>query len=289
MQTLSGRVATITGAASGIGLALARRCAREGMSLALGDIEAEPLERARAEFEAAGTPVLAQPLDVTDEAQVQRFADAAYQRFGAVHLLCNNAGVASRSLAEPIWEIPLADWRWILDVNVMGVVHGLRAFVPRMISGGRVGHVVNTASVAGLLAGSGPYHASKHAVVCLTEGLYRQFRTAGTRLSASVLCPGLVRTEIMQAERNRQAAYGEPADPATLSPATREWAARFREALSAGFTPGHVADAVLDGVLADRFYIVPAQTPIMQMVQLRLEDIAKGRNPSLPPPAVHAP
>ena len=208
MQDLTGKVAVVTGAASGIGLALARHFAREGLQLVLADIEAAPLARALAQLQAEGATAIAVPTDVSQPAAVDALADAAYARFGAVHLLCNNAGVASPGIMAPGWLASVAEWQWILDVNLMGVVHGVKAFVPRMLAGGHEGHVVNTASVAGLMTASNPYHVSKHGVTCLTEGLYKDFRRMGARLSASVLCPGLIRTGILQAERNRPASAG---------------------------------------------------------------------------------
>jgi NAD(P)-dependent dehydrogenase (short-subunit alcohol dehydrogenase family) len=163
------------------------------------------------------------------------------------------------------------------------VVHGVRAFVPRMLAGGDEGHIVNTASVAGLLSGPGPYFASKHAVTCLSEGLYKDLRTAGARLSASVLCPGIIRTAILDAERNRPSAFGAPTDVAALPEATQRWAADFRAQLEAGLDPAQVADAVADAIVADRFYIVPAQPPLLALIKTRLQDIAGLRNPTLPP------
>ena len=283
MQQLQGRVAVITGAASGIGLALAQACAREGMKLVLADIETDPLLRVQAQLRAEGVAAVAQTADVMDEAQVIALADTAYREFGAVHLLCNNAGVAAPALRAPSWETSAAEWQWVLGVNLMGVAHGVRAFVPRMLAGGDEGHVVNTASVAGLISGPGPYFASKHGVVCLSEALYKELRAAGARLSASVLCPGLVHTAILDAERNRPAAFGPRTDLQSASASVRQAAASFRESLQSGYAPSQVADAVLDGVRADRFYIVPAQPPLVDLVRLRLQDILEGRNPTLPP------
>ncbi len=283
MQQLQGRVAVITGAASGIGLALAQACAREGMKLVLADIETDPLLRVQAQLRAEGVAAVAQTADVMDEAQVIALADTAYREFGAVHLLCNNAGVAAPALRAPSWETSAAEWQWVLGVNLSGVAHGVRAFVPRMLAGGEEGHVVNTASVAGLISGPGPYFASKHGVVCLSEALYKELRAAGARLSASVLCPGLVRTAILDAERNRPAAFGPRTDLQSASAGVRQAAASFRESLQSGYAPSQVADAVLDGVRADRFYIVPAQPPLVDLVRLRLQDILEGRNPTLPP------
>jgi NAD(P)-dependent dehydrogenase (short-subunit alcohol dehydrogenase family) len=284
MQQLQGRVAVITGAASGIGLAMATRFARAGMKLVLADIETDALQRARAQLQAMDAQALALTVDVADAGSVERLADAAYAAFGAVHLLCNNAGVAAPALLQPTWENSLEDWHWILAVNLMGVVHGVRSFVPRMLAGGDEGHIVNTASVAGLLSGSGPYFASKHGVSCLTEGLYKDLKTAGARLSASVLCPGVIRTQILDAERNRPARYGGPTDMATLSERQQQWSAGFRAALESGIEPSAVADAVHDAVVADHYYIVPAQDEHLQRIALRLADIAALRNPTLPVP-----
>ncbi len=284
MQQLQGRVAVVTGAASGIGLAMAQRFARAGMKLALADIEANALQRALSQLQAQGAQVIAVTVDVADAASVDRLADAAYQSFGAVHLLCNNAGVAAPALLQPTWENSLEDWHWILAVNLMGVVHGVRSFVPRMLAGGDEGHIVNTASVAGLLTGSGPYFASKHGVSCLTEGLYKDLKVAGARLSASVLCPGVIRTQILDAERNRPAQFGGPTDLAKLNDKTRQWTEGFRAALEAGIDPAVVADAVHDAVLQDRYYIVPAQEEHLQRIATRLADIMALRNPTLPAP-----
>ena len=285
MQTLQGRVAVVTGAASGIGLAMARRFARAGMKLVLADIEPAPLARAVAEVRAGGATATGVPVDVISDAQVQALADAAYREFGGVHVLCNNAGVAAPALRVPAWETTFADWQWIMGVNLMGVVHGVRAFVPRMLAGGDEGHIVNTASVAGLLSGSGPYFASKHGVTCLTEGLYKDLKSAGSKLSASVLCPGVIRTGILDAERNRPADMGPATDVSALSETSQRWAATFRAQLEAGYDPAMVADAVADAIVADRFYIVPAQPNLVELVRTRMEDIVEQRNPTLAPAA----
>jgi NAD(P)-dependent dehydrogenase (short-subunit alcohol dehydrogenase family) len=166
----------------------------------------------------------------------------------------------------------------------MGVVHGLRSFVPRMLAGGDEGHIVNTASVAGLLTGSGPYFASKHGVACLTEGLYKDLKAAGAKLSASVLCPGVIRTQFLDAERNRPAQFGGPTDLSKLSDQSQQWTAGFRAALEAGLDPAVVAEAVADAVLHDRFYIVPAQAEHLERIATRMADIAALRNPTLPVP-----
>jgi NAD(P)-dependent dehydrogenase (short-subunit alcohol dehydrogenase family) len=286
MLELSGRVAVITGAASGIGLAIARRLAREGMALVLADIEPAPLAHALADIRVLGVDAIAVPVDVAQQSQLDGLADAAYAHFGKVHVLCNNAGVATPAAnLTPAWMTRLEDWQWMLGVNLMGVVHGVRAFVPRMLALGDEGHVVNTASVAGLLTASNPYNVSKHGVACLTEGLYKDFRRAGARLSASVLCPGLIRTSILSAQRNRPTAFGPATDTSQLpGPVQQEWS-NFVQMLDAGYEPSLVADAVADAIRADRFYVIPAQDYLLDNIALRMNDILGRRNPTLASPA----
>ena len=284
MKDLEGRVAVVTGAGSGIGLAMARRFAEEGMKLAIADIEAAPLDAALAALRATGAEAIAVRTDVMSETDVGKLADEAFEAFGAVHLLCNNAGVTSATLRTRAWEAPVSDWNWILGVNFMGVLNGVRSFVPRMLAGGEEGHIVNTASVAGLLTAANPYHVSKHAVTCLTEGIFKDFRAMGAKLSASLLCPGLIRTPILDAERNRPARFGPPTDVASLAPDIQRWAEGFRSALDAGYEPEQVAREVVDGVRADRFYIVPAQPFLVDLIRTRMEEVAQQRNPTQAPP-----
>ena len=283
MTPLRHRTVVVTGAASGIGLAMVRRFAQEGMRLVLADIESGRMASALAEVPALGAEAIAVTTDVGHEAQVSALADAAFARFGAVHLLCNNAGVSSPALTGAGWQSPLSDWQWILQVNLMGVLYGLRAFVPRMLQSNEEGHIVNTASVAGLITAAHPYHVSKHAVACITEGLYKDFKRSGAKLSASVLCPGLIRTEILHAERNRPAEFGPSTDLSQAPETVQHAVAAFAKALDAGYEPSQVADAVVDGIRADQFYIIPAQPALQDMVTLRMQDIVERRNPSLPP------
>jgi NAD(P)-dependent dehydrogenase (short-subunit alcohol dehydrogenase family) len=281
MDDVRGRVAVVTGAASGIGLATAQRFADEGMQLVLADIEADALAAAETAIKARGVAVLAVPTDVASADAVEALADAAFSTFGNVHVVFNNAGVAATAatLRLRAWESALADWDWTLSVNFMGVLHGVRAFVPRMLANGEEGHVVNTASIAGLLTGANPYNVSKHGVVCLTEGLYRDLREMGSRLSASVVCPGLINTRILDAERNRGADFGAPTDVGATRPEIQQFVTTFEAALRAGYPPDVVAEHVLDGIRADRFYILPAQPEILETVDARLRGIIERRNP----------
>ncbi|HUJ85303.1 MAG TPA: SDR family NAD(P)-dependent oxidoreductase [Burkholderiales bacterium] len=288
MNEFAGKVAVVTGAASGIGLALARRFAQAGMKIVLADIEAAPLESARAAIEAQGAEVIALRTDVMREQDLERLADAAFEAWGKVHVLCNNAGVSGRVAgAEGVWNLPLEDWDWVLGVNLRGVLHGVRHFVPRMLAQGEAGHVVNTASAAGLVTGAtgAPYTVSKHGVVALSEILYKDLKARNARLSVSVLCPGWVDTRIIESERNRPDEL-KPKGPAAapLSPQTQMWREAVRGLLKNGFRPETIAGLVFDAVRSDTFYIVPVQPDIEDALAHRLEDIRLRRNPTIVPP-----
>jgi NAD(P)-dependent dehydrogenase (short-subunit alcohol dehydrogenase family) len=238
-------VAVVTGAASGIGRALARALAASGARLVLADVEAAPLAAAAAEIEAGGAGVLAVPTDVSRRDEVERLADQAFARFGAVHVLCNNAGVVVHgSLAEAAAE----DWAWVLGVNLWGVIHGLGAFLPRMIAQGAGGHVVNTASMAGLVAsaGLGVYNTSKYAVVGLSETLAKDLRPHG--IGVTVLCPMGVATRIREAERNRP--------PALRPPGARDRARDAITLMGETLTPDAVAARTLEAVRAGELYVL---------------------------------
>ena len=274
--------ATRSGAASGIGLATAARFAYEGMHVVIADIEPAALAAAEATIKAQGGRVLAVRTDVLSQEAVGALADAAFNEFDNVHVLFNNAGVAASAatLRLRAWEGSIADWEWTMGVNFMGVLYGVRAFVPRMLEAGEVGHIVNTASVAGLVTGANPYNVSKHGVVCLTEGIYKDFVEMGSKLSASVVCPGLINTNILDAERNRSADFGERTAVAAQRPEVQQFAAGFEAALKGGYPPEVVADHVLDGIREDRFYIFPTQPELLDIINARLTGIIEQRNPT---------
>jgi NAD(P)-dependent dehydrogenase (short-subunit alcohol dehydrogenase family) len=283
MQTFEGRVAVVTGAASGIGFGLAWAFAGEGMRVVLADIDAERLDAAVAALTATGATVLGRRTDVTKPDQIQALADAAYAHFGAVHVLCNNAGV---STGGRTWEIDDDDWRFSFDVNFWAVVRAIRAFVPRMLARGESGHVVNTASMAGLIAGNfgmAPYAASKHAVVALSESLYKDLKLAGAAVSASVLCPGYVTTNLGEtSRRNRPAEYGGGrAAPGAAAPG-RGAASGPRQAAAGSFDPSEVAAAVVTAIKEDRFYVLKAQPVFFDWIRMRQERLLAGQNPAMP-------
>ena len=283
MQDFKDKVAVVTGAASGMGLAFAHKFAEEGMSVVLADIEAEALSMAEAAVKAHGGKVAAVRTNVMTEQDIERLADTAFSTFGNVHILVNNAGVAATAatLRSRPWESPLSDWEWTWGVNFMGVLYGIRAFIPRMLENGEEGHIVNTASMAGLLTGANPYNVSKHSVVCLTEGIYKEFKGMGAKLSASVLCPGLIKTAILDSERNRPPEFGPPTDLSAQRPELQQFSAMFTAALSQGYEPEEVARQVFEAVRDDRFYVFPAQQNVLESVATRMTDIMEQRNPTL--------
>lgn len=278
MDALHGRVAVITGAASGFGREFARIGAREGMKLVLADVQAEALEVVATEMRGAGAEVVARVTDVADGAQVKAMADAAFEAFGNVHLLFNNAGVGSGGL---IWESDEHDWQWVLGVNLWGVIHGVKHFVPRMLAQGEPGHIVNTASVAGLLnpPNMGVYNVSKHAVVSLTETLCHDLRAVNSAIGVSCLCPAYVNTGIAQSFRHRPAGLATDAPPTASQ---RMMQAAIQKATESGkLSAAEVARITFDAIRDDRFYVL-THLAILPTIELRCMDILQQRNPSDP-------
>ncbi len=273
---LSGRTAVVTGAASGIGRALATRLARDGAQVVLADVERDPLEAVAAELAAGGARVLAVPTDVSDRRDVEALADAADAHFGPVHVLCNNAGVSGGR--SPIWEATEDDWAWVLGVNLLGVVHGISCFVPRMLAHGEAGHVLNTSSVLGLSTGPGSVYAvSKHAVTRLSEGLWHDLRAAGSSIGVSVLCPGMVATRIVTAERNRPARLVDRPEDPTAAARRHQLEQRF---LAEGMAPEEVADLAVAAIVSGRFYVLTHPESIGRQVERRMRAILDGWRPA---------
>ena len=282
MKTFKGRTAVITGAASGFGLEASRIAAREGMNVVMADVQPDALERAAAELGATGAAVLPVRLDVSKAAEVEALGAATLQRFGAPSFVFNNAGVGSGGL---IWENTLADWEWVLGVNLMGVVHGIRVFTPMMLEAARKdpsfeGHIVNTASMAGLLnpPNMGVYNVSKHAVVSISETLYQDLRLVTDQVTASVLCPFFVTTGITRSERNRPAALAaaQPTKSQLIGQAMSD------KAVGSGrVTAPMVAQYVFDALREQRFYIY-SHPQALGSAQTRLEDVVQARNPTDP-------
>ncbi len=283
METLEGKVAVVTGAASGIGLGLTEAFASRGMKVVMADVEEEALAREADRLTRANFEVMPQVTDVSSFESVSALADAAETRFGAVHVLCNNAGVSGGGGARPIWAQGPKDWDWVMGVNFYGVVNGLRAFTPRMIAHGEAGHIVNTSSILGLVSGGGSiYSVSKHAVARLSEGLYRDLKAANAPIGVTLLCPGMIATNIITSVRNRPAklAESEP-DPAQRA-ALAAMDARFK---THGMAPREVGEKVAQAILDDQFYLL-THAENMEGVKRRFEDILNLRDPSQPPPLI---
>ena len=283
MKNFKGRTAVITGAGSGFGLEVSRIAARLGMNVVMADVQQDALDRAAREVGEMGAQVLPFRLDVSKAAEVEALGAATLDRFGAPHLVFNNAGIGAGGL---IWENTVRDWEWVLGVNVMGVAHGVRVFTPMMLEAAKAdaayeGHIVNTASMAGLLnaPNMGVYNVSKHAVVALSETLYQDLRLVTDQIGASVLCPFFVPTGITQSARNRPEALRDAAKP-TRSQLIGQ--AMVDKAVGSGkVTAAQVAQFVFDAVAEARFYIY-SHPKSLASVQVRLEDIMTGRNPTDP-------
>lgn len=281
MQDLSGKVAVVTGAASGIGLAMSKRFAREGMKLVMVDIEEAALEQAVAQL-APGTEVLQSVTDVSSAEQMDALAARAFERFATVHVVCNNAGVGGGG--GPVWALTTRDWQWVLGVNLWGVIHGTRVFAPKLIAQNE-GHIVNTASVAGLLsnAGLGPYNVSKHGVVTLSETMFGELRHIKSAVGISVLCPAFVTTRIHESDRNRPTDLKNQARVVTEDQKrqSKEQQALIASLVAAGQAPDAIADKTLAAIREPRFYILthPEMNPL---IEARTQHILAGQDPAAP-------
>jgi NAD(P)-dependent dehydrogenase (short-subunit alcohol dehydrogenase family) len=276
MKELKGKVAAVTGAASGLGRSMALAFAAEGMDVALADVDEVSLSTVQEEILAKDVRAITLKVDVSQAAQVEGFRDQALTRLGGLHVVCNNAGV---SPLGPVWENSVADWQWILGVNLWGVIHGVRAFAPHLIAQDE-GHIVNTASVAGLITppGSGAYNVTKHAVVALSESLQHDLRERNSRVGVSVLCPAYVPTRITESERSRPKELAV----AKKSPETLAREAMLKKAVTSGkVSADQVAQAVVAAIKNERFYIL-THPRIKGAIQARMEDILEGRAPRNP-------
>ena len=279
MREFDGRVAVVTGGASGIGFSLASAFAAEGMKIVLGDIEVAALDEAVGKLEATGAQVVGVVTDVSDSAQVQALADTAMERFGAIHIACNNAGVGGGGLS---WEAPQAMWEWVFGVNLWGVINGLRAFVPILMQQPQA-HVVNTASVAGVVAGPfmAPYNASKHAVVAISETLHHEMAMMAPQVKVSVLCPGWVRTRIADSARNRPGGTEPDVAGETVI------SGLLHTLIDKGMSSDEVASKVLIAIREEKFWILPHDAPgnfWTEFVNERAQSLIDRTNPVLRSP-----
>ena len=270
MREFAGKTAVVTGGASGMGLAFARRFAAEGMNVVLADIEEDSLNAQVQRLEQEERHVLGVVVNTMRRETLENLREETIERFGNIHILCNNAGVSGLDDAgfdddgevRAPWDVPERTWNWVMGVNFWGVLYGCQVFIPHMLEHGETGHVVNTGSLAGLVPGGGAYGVSKHGVLALTEGIFQSFEAMGANLSASVLCPGSVDTNLARAERNRPSEFG---DQVELSVAAQEGLLAM---LSEGMDPEQVAELVFDAIVEQRCYILPHSS---------LDDFVRGR------------
>jgi NAD(P)-dependent dehydrogenase (short-subunit alcohol dehydrogenase family) len=276
MELGAGKVAVVTGAGSGIGLAMSHALASSGCSVVLADVQDDALDQAvQAVADEHGVETLAVRTDVSKREQVDELAQATLDRFGAVHVVCNNAGVAG---AGDPWFGPIESWEWVFGVNIWGVVYGVRAFLAHLVASGG-GHIVNTASIAGLYPGfAPPYDASKHAVVALTEGLYHTLRDAQVPVGVSCLCPGWVKTGIIDSDRNWPDEFGEVPEIDAGAEIARSY---VRRAIDEGTQPAVVADLVVEAIRDDRYWIFPSRE-FVEISMDRFHTIGEGTNPERP-------
>jgi NAD(P)-dependent dehydrogenase (short-subunit alcohol dehydrogenase family) len=274
------RVAVVTGAASGIGRAIADRCAEEGMKVVLADINKEGLASAVDELEAAGATALAVPTDVSRADDIEHLAKITIDNFGGVHLLVNNAAVYTTGT---IWENTIADWEWVLGVNLWGVIHGVRTFLPIMLEQDTEAQIVNVSSMTGLTRSNiiGTYTVSKHGIVALTETLFYELAERDSKVKVSVLCPGAVNTPVAEAARRRHVEMEDVPGERKMAQKDEQLIERLRRSFKEGMPPKEVADKVFDAIREERFYILTHPEEKVR-VQRRMEGILQEKNPTLP-------
>ncbi|MFA4836212.1 MAG: SDR family NAD(P)-dependent oxidoreductase [Dehalococcoidia bacterium] len=278
MRDFAGKVAVITGAASGIGRGIAERCAKEGMSVVIADVEEKALTQAEEEMKAAGSRVLAVLTDVSKLSDVEALAQKTLDVFGAVHLLFNNAGVGG---GATIWESSIADWKWIIGVNLWGVIHGVHVFVPIMLKQDTECHIVNTSSIVGVTAGpdAGIYKVSKHGVVSLSETLYYELAQRDAKINVSVLCPSWVNTRAFDSARNRPAELRNDPAGKDIKPKIEKRVQAIGQTMQKGMSPQEVADCVFNAIREGKLYII-THPGSKDKVRSRMEDILQERNPA---------
>lgn len=285
MKSLEGRTAVVTGAASGIGLGMTEAFASRGMKVVMADVEEAALMREADRLTRANFEVAPQLVDVSSAESVERLADAAESRFGHIHVLCNNAGVSGGGGGRPIWAQTQNDWDWVMGVNFWGVVNGIKVFVPRMLAHGEEGHIVNTSSILGLTTGPGSvYGVSKHAVARLTEGLWYDLKAQNAAIGATVLCPGMIATNIITSARNRPedltGVEDEPNDAQRTARAAMD--ARFK---AEGMAPREVGEKVAQAILDEQFYLL-THAANMEGVKRRFDALLNLRDPTPPAPLI---
>jgi NAD(P)-dependent dehydrogenase (short-subunit alcohol dehydrogenase family) len=282
MKEITGKVAVVTGASSGIGRAIANRFADHRMKIVLADVDRDGLDETASQVAQRGGEALSVITDVSRQESVDTLADRAWAQFGQVDILCNNAGVLTGGIS---WELDIKDYEWLMGVNTFGVVHGVRSFVPRMIAQDTQGHVVNTASMAALtsMPFAAAYHMSKHAVLAFSECLHHELTQTGTKLKVSALCPELIDTGIHESERCRTEDYKEDGQAPPLSDSGKLVIAALAEGMKKGLDPDVMAGRVLDGILEERFYLL-SEDSWRTACETRLDDIRLGRNPTFSVP-----
>lgn len=279
MIALKNKVAVVTGAASGIGSAIAERCAHEGMKVVLADIDEESLISTERVLKSTGVNTLSVICDVSKGRDICSLAENTLEAFGEVHLLFNNAGVATGTV---LWENTAADWRWVLGVNLWGLINSTKTFVPIMLKQNNECHIINTASIAGLTAGpgNGIYSVTKHAIVNFSETLYYELKLANSKIDVSVICPGFVRTRLMDSERNRPIELRNSLESINYSPQKQMIEQMLRDGVSNGIPPEQVAEDVFDAIQKKKFYIL-THKDTKSLIKQRMEDILSENNPTI--------